>query len=161
MECMFDEKLDTLTARYLQKGICQTVEDAKAAVDRFLASAQRHADKELKKQRRQQTNLQTSFTLGDMLYASSSTRLSELVNLAVGKSLISSGVGTIPLVEFDLLTTAPASETTCCICLERPVSHICIPCGHFCLCEGCLLKPGAPCPICRAHVTQIIKVFKA
>merc|ERR1712072_1292803 len=34
----------------------------------------------------------------------------------------------------------------CVICLERPASHVFIPCGHLALCDQC--QPGDRCPVC-------------
>ena len=43
------------------------------------------------------------------------------------------------------------SEKKCVICMDAKINAVCVPCGHRCLCEGCIeiiLKQGN-CPICR------------
>jgi E3 ubiquitin-protein ligase RGLG len=54
---------------------------------------------------------------------------------------------------------APSSE--CTICLERPVNAALIPCGHtLCSVDAENLRSrGAPCPLCRARVTGVQRVF--
>jgi len=51
----------------------------------------------------------------------------------------------------------------CILCLDKPVSHIILPCMHFSLCEDCAkgYKRGeSTCPVCRAPVTDVRKVFR-
>lgn len=52
----------------------------------------------------------------------------------------------------------------CCICLERAVSRVLIPCGHTILCAGCgdrqgLSRMDYKCPECRSDVEQAIRIF--
>jgi len=51
----------------------------------------------------------------------------------------------------------------CIVCLQNPKTHAFVPCGHLCVCQGCvhptMLK--RKCPICRQRATQAIKVFFA
>ena len=51
----------------------------------------------------------------------------------------------------------------CCMCLEKTKNIVLVPCNHLCVCESCaedLMKnPKASCPLCRATVEKIIKVF--
>lgn len=62
-------------------------------------------------------------------------------------------------------TTSSSSETKiaeCCVCLDKPSTHIVLPCGHMCLCETCSLKckrAKLKCPKCCGTVRQISKVF--
>lgn len=58
----------------------------------------------------------------------------------------------------------PATEEhrTCTVCMENEIRVSLQPCGHTVLCLKCsseLEHTKAPCPICRAEVTQRIKVF--
>ena len=51
---------------------------------------------------------------------------------------------------------------TCTVCMENEIRVSLQPCGHTVLCFKCsteLKRDKAPCPICRAEVTQRIKVF--
>lgn len=52
----------------------------------------------------------------------------------------------------------------CCICMERAVARVLVPCGHTILCSGCGSQQGLrridhKCPECRSHVAQAIKIF--
>lgn len=45
-----------------------------------------------------------------------------------------------------------AKSPTCVVCLESPSTHIIVPCGHQCLCEGCtesFVSSFDFCPMCR------------
>ncbi|CAH1256966.1 NEURL1 [Branchiostoma lanceolatum] len=55
-------------------------------------------------------------------------------------------------------------DQTCAICYERPVNSVAYPCGHVCMCDRCglLLKvEDANCPICRAPLFDVIKMYRA
>lgn len=50
----------------------------------------------------------------------------------------------------------------CSICIEKLVEGACIPCGHMAGCMGCLQKikeSGGECPICRAKIVWIVKLY--
>ena len=62
---------------------------------------------------------------------------------------------------------APPNEASdaeqCVVCLVEAKSHLCVPCGHMCLCAGCVDAADAVtngCPICRVAVREIVRVFK-
>lgn len=44
------------------------------------------------------------------------------------------------------------------VCMEANASHLVVPCGHQCVCEGCSAKLSF-CPVCRARMKSIIRVF--
>ncbi len=46
----------------------------------------------------------------------------------------------------------------CVGCLE-PATHVLVPCGHFCTCSECSTKLGKKCPICRAQIKSICKLY--
>jgi hypothetical protein len=50
-------------------------------------------------------------------------------------------------------------DDSCVICLDQPKSVALIPCGHWCICEGCS-GDVRKCPICRKHNTGKLKIFK-
>ncbi|HIE69218.1 MAG TPA: hypothetical protein EYP98_03145, partial [Planctomycetes bacterium] len=54
---------------------------------------------------------------------------------------------------------APAPATECSVCLERVDLVVLAPCGHRCVCGGCMARCGGKCPLCRApiaaHVTRV------
>ncbi|CAK0805118.1 unnamed protein product [Prorocentrum cordatum] len=58
--------------------------------------------------------------------------------------------------------TLDAEAQLCTVCLDAKKTHICVPCGHICVCESCassLCKQPKLCPLCRTSCTQVIKVF--
>lgn len=51
----------------------------------------------------------------------------------------------------------------CVICMSNAADYLVLPCGHQCGCESCLtvLKNNkADCPICRAKISNLVKVFR-
>ena len=56
--------------------------------------------------------------------------------------------------------SAGSGAGACAICLTEPADFLCSPCGHQCGCEGCL-KRVRNCPICRAPIQNLQRVFKA
>eukprot|EP00262_Sarcandra_glabra_P002942 TRINITY_DN1335_c0_g1_i1.p1 TRINITY_DN1335_c0_g1~~TRINITY_DN1335_c0_g1_i1.p1 ORF type:complete len:498 (+),score=80.51 TRINITY_DN1335_c0_g1_i1:171-1664(+) len=56
----------------------------------------------------------------------------------------------------------PGTSSSCVICFDAPVEGACIPCGHMAGCISCLneikdKKWG--CPVCRAEIDQVIKIY--
>lgn len=52
----------------------------------------------------------------------------------------------------------------CCICLEGRAVVALVPCGHVCVCAGCVgaVTGGTrQCPMCRADTTGVLPVFAA
>jgi len=53
-------------------------------------------------------------------------------------------------------------DQECSICLANERTHVLIPCGHRCVCEGCATKlqqTTRQCPLCTADFIQSFKVF--
>ena len=51
---------------------------------------------------------------------------------------------------------------SCVICLDAPVEGACIPCGHMAGCMVCLNEVKGKnwgCPVCRAHIDQVVKLY--
>eukprot|EP00246_Nothoceros_aenigmaticus_P002899 TRINITY_DN13813_c0_g1_i2.p1 TRINITY_DN13813_c0_g1~~TRINITY_DN13813_c0_g1_i2.p1 ORF type:complete len:565 (-),score=70.18 TRINITY_DN13813_c0_g1_i2:683-2377(-) len=51
----------------------------------------------------------------------------------------------------------------CVVCWDAPAQGVCIPCGHLAGCMDCLLEikeKSWGCPVCRAPLNQIVKVFQ-
>ncbi|PWA49304.1 Ankyrin repeat-containing protein [Artemisia annua] len=73
----------------------------------------------------------------------------------------------------DLSETIPAATTgekekkdgvssSCVICLDAPVEGAFIPCGHMAGCMSCLTEIKGKilgCPVCRANIDQIIRLY--
>ena len=51
----------------------------------------------------------------------------------------------------------------CVVCFEAARSHACVPCGHWCMCEGCsdalFSRPEPSCPLCRADVVAKVRIY--
>ena len=58
---------------------------------------------------------------------------------------------------------ADDDENQCVLCLDAPMDHIIIPCGHQCVCGACaeaLKREAHPaCPLCREPIILTAKVF--
>eukprot|EP00929_Paragymnodinium_shiwhaense_P003402 TRINITY_DN103898_c0_g1_i1.p1 TRINITY_DN103898_c0_g1~~TRINITY_DN103898_c0_g1_i1.p1 ORF type:complete len:224 (-),score=47.81 TRINITY_DN103898_c0_g1_i1:30-701(-) len=52
----------------------------------------------------------------------------------------------------------------CAICLSAPAEMAFVPCGHRCICQGCveLLSPRGRkrCPACRSRATDVIRIYE-
>lgn len=71
-----------------------------------------------------------------------------------------------PVVETLPATTDGGKEdgisSSCVICLDAPVEGACIPCGHMAGCMSCLNEIKAKkwgCPVCRAKIDQVIRLY--
>lgn len=56
----------------------------------------------------------------------------------------------------------PRKNGRCTICLEESIDSLLYSCGHMCTCSACgrgLLVAGQKCPICRAPVRDVVRVF--
>ena len=52
----------------------------------------------------------------------------------------------------------------CVVCMERPCTHACLPCGHRCLCEICAAEDSMhrmnwKCPECRQPVHMATRIY--
>ena len=66
-------------------------------------------------------------------------------------------------VEAETEAIKPGTKV-CCVCMERAVSRVMVPCGHAILCSRCGSRQGLrridhKCPECRSHVEQVMKIF--
>ncbi|KAG2303721.1 hypothetical protein Bca52824_032372 [Brassica carinata] len=55
------------------------------------------------------------------------------------------------------------SSGQCSICLDAPSDVVCVPCGHLAGCMSCLTEiksNNRGCPVCRAKIDQIIKLYR-
>lgn len=58
-------------------------------------------------------------------------------------------------------TNKNEDDELCIICLEKKVSHACIPCGHLKYCEKCvkIIVDRNECAVCRSKVQSVYKIF--
>lgn len=57
----------------------------------------------------------------------------------------------------------PYRSGKCTICLELDVDTVLYKCGHMCVCYGCgmnLKAREAACPLCRAPIRDIIRIYR-
>lgn len=47
----------------------------------------------------------------------------------------------------------------CVICMDNKNTHIILPCAHKCVCFTCAQQKLVKCPICRAKISEIKKVY--
>ncbi|KAF8083206.1 hypothetical protein N665_0788s0006 [Sinapis alba] len=55
------------------------------------------------------------------------------------------------------------SSGQCSICLDAPSEAVCVPCGHVAGCMSCLTETKSKnwgCPVCRAKIDQIMKLYR-
>lgn len=60
------------------------------------------------------------------------------------------------------INDVPAPENCCAICQELPKDAVYMPCRHLSTCQWCAhdhMKTSSCCPVCRAHVENIIRVY--
>ncbi|GMF47962.1 unnamed protein product [Phytophthora fragariaefolia] len=68
-----------------------------------------------------------------------------------------------PPVVNDESTAAYAPIGECVICFDGPQSAVCVPCGHNAVCMKCaeeILATTAECPVCRARIRELIKLYR-
>ncbi|XP_058094560.1 putative E3 ubiquitin-protein ligase XBAT35 isoform X2 [Magnolia sinica] len=56
------------------------------------------------------------------------------------------------------------ASASCVICLDAPKEGACVPCGHVVGCMSCLndiKEKGWGCPLCRAKIDQVVKLYHA
>ncbi|XWS53808.1 hypothetical protein CRYUN_Cryun10bG0031900 [Craigia yunnanensis] len=59
--------------------------------------------------------------------------------------------------------TNDGGPPSCAICLDAPSEAACVPCGHVAGCMSCLNEIKAKkwgCPVCRAKIEQVIKLYR-
>ncbi|KAF2542422.1 hypothetical protein F2Q68_00031883 [Brassica cretica] len=55
------------------------------------------------------------------------------------------------------------SAGQCSVCLDALSDAVCVPCGHVAGCKSCLTEiksKNLGCPVCRAKIDQIVKVYR-
>ena len=60
-------------------------------------------------------------------------------------------------------TKEDGGPSSCTICLDAPSEAACVPCGHVAGCMSCLNEIKAKkwgCPVCRAKIEQVIKIYR-
>ncbi|KAG9413624.1 hypothetical protein AC1031_012850 [Aphanomyces cochlioides] len=69
-----------------------------------------------------------------------------------------------PSMEFeeDERDLAHSNREECVVCLDRIKQTVCVPCGHVAVCVPCadkLVRTSRKCPVCRAPVREVVKLF--
>eukprot|EP00483_Globobulimina_turgida_P000764 UN00764 len=59
----------------------------------------------------------------------------------------------------NMVSNEKSMKNECVVCFDGDQDHICMPCGHLCLCKNCKNCVKDVCPICRAMCT-VIQRFK-
>ena len=59
----------------------------------------------------------------------------------------------------DVAPPPPAPPSECAVCWDAPAEFAVVPCGHLCLCAGCLGTASALCPICRSPSTGTYQIY--
>ncbi|XP_031777750.1 protein neuralized isoform X3 [Nasonia vitripennis] len=60
----------------------------------------------------------------------------------------------------------PGQPSECSICYERTIDSVLYTCGHMCMCYTCAMqqwqgKGGGHCPMCRAPIRDVIRIYKS
>lgn len=61
-------------------------------------------------------------------------------------------------------STNDDDENDCGICCEKPIDAVVYKCGHSCMCFECagkLKNTTSSCPICRAPIDDVIRLYKS
>ena len=48
----------------------------------------------------------------------------------------------------------------CVVCLDSSPTHAVLPCGHRCLCAGCVGAAARECPVCRTPSLGTVRIFE-
>ena len=58
----------------------------------------------------------------------------------------------------EFLRLSGEQKPICMVCMDKPPSHVILPCGHMCLCETCIERCDQ-CPICRQPAWKKQKIY--
>ncbi|XP_076240327.1 E3 ubiquitin-protein ligase neur [Calliopsis andreniformis] len=64
------------------------------------------------------------------------------------------------------LQPTPGQPSECSICYERSIDSVLYMCGHMCMCYSCATqqwrgKGGGHCPLCRALIRDVIRIYRS
>ncbi|XP_008561058.1 protein neuralized isoform X1 [Microplitis demolitor] len=64
------------------------------------------------------------------------------------------------------LQPTPGQPSECSICYERNIDSVLYMCGHMCMCYPCAIqqwrgKGGGQCPLCRAPIRDVIRIYRS
>lgn len=65
-----------------------------------------------------------------------------------------------------LQPTLAGQPSECYICYERSIDSVLYMCGHMCMCYTCAIqqwrgKGGGHCPLCRAPIRDVIRIYRS
>ena len=80
-------------------------------------------------------------------------------------STVSRGSSGVSSVTGDAASSASGSSE-CIVCFESPINTVLYMCGHMCMCYECAIKQwrvpgGGQCPICRANIRDVIRIYRS
>ncbi|KOC59461.1 Protein neuralized [Habropoda laboriosa] len=64
------------------------------------------------------------------------------------------------------LQPTPGQPSECSVCYERSIDSVLYMCGHMCMCYPCAIqqwcgKGGGHCPLCRATIRDVIRIYRS
>ncbi|XP_068978517.1 protein neuralized isoform X2 [Bombus flavifrons] len=64
------------------------------------------------------------------------------------------------------LQPTPGQPNECSVCYERSIDSVLYMCGHMCMCYPCAIqqwcgKGGGHCPLCRATIRDVIRIYRS
>eukprot|EP01083_Nonionella_stella_P009307 26869_1 len=62
--------------------------------------------------------------------------------------------------KYEQLMVDKGKEDECAVCLSNERSHICVPCGHLCICQKCVSVINGNCPMCQKTYDRVVQVYK-
>ncbi|CAK4084213.1 unnamed protein product [Aphanomyces euteiches] len=66
------------------------------------------------------------------------------------------------ILESSPAAPAPVQKGECVVCMDNPREGVCVPCGHHAVCMDCaglILSDSKACPVCRADIREIVRMY--
>ncbi|CAG5076024.1 Similar to neur: Protein neuralized (Drosophila melanogaster) [Cotesia congregata] len=105
---------------------------------------------------------------GTMSSTGSSTYVDPVTYQAIDSSTLTlQGTGNPHLQQWsEKLQPTPGQPSECSICYERNIDSVLYMCGHMCMCYPCAIqqwrgKGGGQCPLCRAQIRDVIRIYRS
>lgn len=105
---------------------------------------------------------------GTMASTGSSTYVDPVTYQSLDGTLTSSRAASSHLQQWSegLQPTLSGQPSECSICYERSIDSVLYMCGHMCMCYTCAIqqwrgKGGGHCPLCRAPIRDVIRIYRS